>query len=245
MRYLVLSDLHANLEATRAVLDDARRLGFDETVILGDLVGYGAEPNEVIELVRRLEPMHAVRGNHDKAASGITNAETFHDVAREAVMWTRERLTGENRRFLHGLTEGPADLGKFWIAHGSPLDEEEYILQAADAHETFSQLDLALAFFGHTHFTSVFRLEGGAVSMALVRGDDELVRLDRKCRYLVNPGSIGQPRDCNPKASYAILDTRRETIRVRRVAYDIAGAQAKIRKAGLPPVLAYRLAQGV
>src|SRR5512132_234780 len=133
MRTLILSDLHSNLPAVEAVLRDARGRGYDRVVCLGDLVGYGAHPNEVIEIVRELRPWAQVRGNHDKAACGITDAETFNDTAREAIEWTREVLTPESLHYLRELPEGPLAAGPLLLSHGSPIDEEEYILGETDA----------------------------------------------------------------------------------------------------------------
>lgn len=245
MRHLILSDLHANLEATRRVLEDARARGYDRTAVLGDIVGYGANPNEVIDLIRELHPDAIVRGNHDKAACGITEGDTFNDIARAAVLWTRGALTPANLEYLRSLPPGPADPGGFLIAHGSPLDEEDYILGEIDAAEAFEDLDFEVAFFGHSHFACFFLASGGRPRLRMVEGDHHLIRLEPGSRYLINAGSIGQPRDHNPKASYAIFDAGERTVEVRRVAYDVKGAQARIEAAGLPAVLAQRLALGV
>ncbi|HEY3176683.1 MAG TPA: metallophosphoesterase family protein [Candidatus Polarisedimenticolia bacterium] len=245
MRYLILSDLHANLEAVSRVIEDARARGFDRVAVLGDIVGYGANPNEVIDLVRELRPDAMVRGNHDKAACGITNGETFNDVARTAVLWTRRALSPANLEYLKSLPAGPVDPGGFLIAHGSPLDEEDYILGELDASGALDNVDFELAFFGHSHFACYFMSSGGRPRLRMVGGDEHLMKLEPGARYLINSGSIGQPRDHNPKASYAIFDAEARTVEVRRVAYDVKGAQARIEAAGLPAVLAQRLALGV
>ena len=245
MRYLILSDLHSNLEATRCVLDDARSRGFDRIVVLGDLVGYGANPNEVVNLIRELSPDASVRGNHDKAACGISDGETFSDVARAALVWTRRALTPSNLDYLRSLPAGPADPGGFLIAHGSPIDEEEYILGQIDATDVFDSLSFEVAFFGHTHFACFFMTSGGRARLRMIEQDRHLLKLEPDARYLINVGSIGQPRDHNPKAAYAIFDAVARTVEVNRVAYDVKGAQARINAAGLPEVLAERLALGV
>jgi len=245
MRYLILSDLHSNIEAVSVVLDDARAQGYDRAVLLGDLVGYGGSPNEVIELLRGLDSPIGVRGNHDKVVTGVTEGGSFHEVARSAALWTREVLTRGNMAFLEALPRGPVDAGDFTISHGSPIDEETYILMPEDAFEAFEGAAFGVAFFGHTHFTCAFSRAGKRLGAALLSGDHQIVNMDRSARYLFNPGSIGQPRDCNPKASYGILDTDRNTFETRRVAYDVASAQARILSAGLPEVLAQRLGQGV
>ena len=251
MRYLVLSDIHSNIEALTSVLVDARRQGFDSTVVLGDIVGYGASPNEVIDLVRGLEPAAVVRGNHDKAAAGITEGESFNDVARLAALWTRDVLTRENLAYLRGLAVGPIDAGGFLLSHGSPLDEEEYILGDLDASQAFEVSDFELAFFGHTHFACCFtwsdgrsNLRMGAAGTARPGGADS-IELVPGTRYLVNPGSIGQPRDHNPRAAYAIYDSGARRLYSRRVTYDVLGAAERIEAAGLPEVLGQRLVLGI
>jgi diadenosine tetraphosphatase ApaH/serine/threonine PP2A family protein phosphatase len=244
MRHLVLSDIHSNLEAFSAVLDDAGRRGFDRCVVLGDIVGYGASPNETVGMVRELEPAAIVRGNHDKAACGITEAQSFNDAAKIAVLWTRDVLSVENRRYLRELPQGPVDAGGFVISHGSPLDEEEYILGEIDAGGAFEDGDFEIAFFGHTHFACVFVHSGGRSKLRLTPPERGVLRLEPGARYLINPGSIGQPRDHDPKAAYAIFDAERRTLETFRVAYDVQRAQSLIEQAGLPPVLGERLLLG-
>jgi len=245
MRYLVLSDLHANLEALSAVLEDAGKRGYDRVVALGDLVGYGGNPNEVVETVRSLEPEAVVRGNHDKVVAGITEADHFNDVARAAALWTRTVMTPDNEQYLRALPEGPVVVGDMVLSHGSPADEEDYILSDLDAVHNLEAVDFALAFFGHTHFTCVFSLGADRLSMRVIKESDPPLHLVAGERYLVNPGSIGQPRDHNPKASYAIYDSAARTITFPRVDYDVDAAQRSITGAGLPGVLAQRLALGV
>src|SRR5262245_12162794 len=245
MRYLILSDLHSNLEATQSVLADATTRGFDRTVLLGDVVGYGANPNEVVELIRGLVPSCSVRGNHDKSATGVTDGESFNDIARTAILWTRRVLTPENMEYLMSLTEGPAQAGQFLIAHGSPLDEEAYIMGESDAAEAFDGREFDVAFFGHSHFACLFAHVEGRSRLAMVGTDHLSLKLTRGSRYLVNPGSIGQPRDHNPLAAYAIFDPDNLVLEMHRVPYDVERAQARIEAAGLPGVLASRLALGV
>ena len=245
MRYAVLSDLHANLEAVTAVLKDAEKQGYDRAVTCGDIVGYGASPNEVVEILRDIDALVGVRGNHDKVATGVNDGDSFHEVARSAALWTRETLTPDNRAFLELLPQGPHDVGDFVLSHGSPLDEESYILMPEDAIDAFEGGDFTVAFFGHTHFTCAFTLTGDTLQAEMLAGNRERITLEPEARYLINPGSIGQPRDCNPKASYGILDTEERTFTARRVEYDVLGAQERIVSVGLPEVLAYRLGQGV
>lgn len=245
MRYLILSDIHANQEALVAVL--ARASGtWDEVLCLGDTVGYGADPNACVEFVRE-EVKHIVRGNHDKACAGLDDLEWFNAAARASAVWTQERLTNQNLAWLRELPKGPILLEGFQILHGSPLDEDEYLLQAQDAHQLIGYLDTPISFFGHTHIQGGFMLHrNGVVRISGVPRDAESldVELDLDTFYLINPGSIGQPRDGDPRAAYAVYDSEQRVIHYVRVSYDIAAAQAKIRAASLPEILARRLAIG-
>lgn len=246
MRYLILSDMHGNWDAFEAVLRRARRKRFDAVLVLGDLVGYGAAPNQVVEAVRGMSHrVHAVRGNHDKVVAGIDRGENFNHAALQAALWTSRRLTAANLRFVRELAQGPVEIEPgLAICHGSPLDEDTYVFSDLDAFEIFSAHEVPVTFFGHTHIPSLFSLEGRQLSVAALRGPGGTIRLDPEGRYLVNPGSIGQPRDRNPQASYMTYDSDRRMIRWYRVPYPIARAQSRIRKAGLPGVLADRLAVG-
>jgi len=245
MRSIILSDLHSNIEALDAVLADAAAQGYDRAVCLGDVVGYGASPSEVIARLRDIDPAAVVRGNHDKVVAGITEGETFHDAARTAAIWTRDTISAADREYLRGMPQGPVDAGGFVIAHGSPHDEEEYILGEIDAALAFGGDEFGIALFGHSHFTCMFALTGNRIVSRMMAAEGEVLKLEPGSRYLLNPGSIGQPRDHNPSASYALLDDTRGTFEVRRVPYDVGGAQRRILEAGLPEVLAHRLALGV
>jgi diadenosine tetraphosphatase ApaH/serine/threonine PP2A family protein phosphatase len=246
MRYLILSDLHSNLEALGAVLDDARRRGFDRSACLGDIVGYGANPNEVIGMLRELDPTAVVRGNHDKVAAGVESGEQFSEIALQAALWTREALTDENRTWLASLPQGPLELDDFLISHGTPWEEDAYLLSEDDAECVFGAVDFDLAFFGHSHFACTFHMGAGApLSVELLAGDECVLTLEKGRRYLVNPGSIGQPRDHNPRTAYGIYDRERATVTVHRVLYDVGAAQKKIADNGLPLPLAQRLEFGI
>ncbi len=245
MRYLVIGDLHSNLEAATGVLRDARSRGFDRTLVLGDLVGYGANPEEVIELVKGLPPDSIVRGNHDKAASGISDGGDFNEVALEAILWTRSKLGQTSLAYLRGLPEGPVDAGGFLISHGTPVDEEDYLLGELDAARSFESAEFALAFFGHTHFSCAFESSQGETRLLMLEEDHGVLRLDPDARYLINPGSVGQPRDHNPKASYALFDADALEVEWHRVDYDRRAARDRIAAAGLPDVLGQRLMLGV
>jgi predicted phosphodiesterase len=245
MRYLILSDIHSNCEALAAVLTHVRRKRWDKAIVLGDVVGYGANPNQAIDMVRRLRPLVAIRGNHDKVCSGIEDGQMFNRVALHAALWTRDHLTPSNLRWLGTLPEGPAVVdGAFAVAHGTPIDEDAYIFGEIEALNVFRQTTFPLCFFGHSHFPVIFGLSTDAIHTVLTNGSPFRFRLEPGLRYLVNPGSIGQPRDGNPLASFGMFDTTTRTVTVYRVPYPIVRAQKKILDAGLPRPLADRLALG-
>lgn len=246
MRYLILSDMHANWSAFEAVLRRARRKRFDAVLVLGDLVGYGAAPNQVVEAVRKLGPrLFTVRGNHDKVVSGIDSGANFNQTALTAAQWTSTRLTPANLRYVRDLPQGPIQIEPgMAICHGSPLDEDTYVFSDVDAWEIFSNFPVPVTFFGHTHIPSLFSLEGRQLGVRALRGRTGTLHLQPGGRYLVNPGSIGQPRDRDPRASYMTYDSERRIVRWHRVEYPIEEAQRRIRKAGLPGSLADRLALG-
>jgi predicted phosphodiesterase len=245
MRYLILSDIHANHEALSAVLAHVKRKRWDKAVVLGDVVGYGANPNQAVDLVRRLKPLVAIRGNHDKVCSGIEDGEMFNRVALQAAMWTRRKLTPSNLRWLQSLPEGPVVVdGVFAVAHGTPIDEDAYIFGEIEALNVFRQTAFPLCFFGHSHFPVVFGLSPDAIQTVLTSPPSFRFRLEPGVRYLINPGSIGQPRDGIPLASFAMFDSGTRTVSVYRLPYQIERAQQKILEAGLPRPLADRLALG-
>jgi diadenosine tetraphosphatase ApaH/serine/threonine PP2A family protein phosphatase len=246
LRYLVLTDIHANLEALDTCLADARGRGYDRSLVLGDLVGYGADPNRVIEEVQALEPAAVVRGNHDKVACGLEQAEGFNAVAKSAARWTLDELTPGHRAWLADLPEGPTAVDDMIeICHGSPFDEDAYIFDEIDAVRALKVSTRALCLFGHTHYPATFELSNGEFdNLGRSTTPEAHVALRDGAKYLVNPGSVGQPRDGDPRAAYAIVDTGAKRIELFRVEYPIAQAQAKVIKAGLPDVLAQRLAVG-
>ena len=245
MRYLILSDIHANCEALSAVLAHVRRKRWDKAIVLGDVVGYGANPNQAIEMVRSLKPVVAIRGNHDKVCSGVEDGEMFNRVALHAALWTRRRLTPANQRWLRELPQGPLTVdGAFTIAHGTPIDEDAYIFGEIEALNVFRRTDSPLCFFGHSHFPVVFALSPEAVQTVLTVSPVFRFRLENGVRYLVNPGSVGQPRDGNPRSSFATYDDETQTVTIYRVPYRIERTQQRILEAGLPRPLADRLALG-
>jgi predicted phosphodiesterase len=252
MRYLIVSDVHGNWDALRAVLQRVRRKRFDATLLLGDLVGYGGAPNQVMDELGALPgKLYLVRGNHDKVVAGLENGADFNEAASQSVNWTRQRLTPDHLRALRDLPQGPrvvarrADRPAVAICHGSPVHEDIYLFSEPDAALAFQAPPMAhVTFFGHTHVTSMFILHRGGVR-GLVLREDGRMKLHPALRYLVNPGSVGQPRDRNPDASFMIYDAEKLSLTWRRVRYPVREAQRRIVRAGLPELLAERLAYGV
>ncbi len=245
MRYLILSDIHANWEALEAVLDHARG-AYDTVLCCGDLVGYGADPNRAVDWARQQQVV-TVRGNHDKACAGLDDLEWFNPVARSAALWTERALTSENLAYLRNLPRGPLSVEGFQILHGSPLDEDEYLVSTLAASQVTEYLETSLSFFGHTHVQGGFMfLRSGVrrIPPASTGIGSQALELEDAVLYLVNPGSVGQPRDADPRAAYVLYDPRVRRIEFRRVSYPIEKAQAKILSAGLPELLAARLATG-
>ncbi|MBI1955107.1 MAG: metallophosphoesterase family protein [Acidobacteria bacterium] len=247
MRILVVSDLHSNLEGLQAVLAAAQG-EYTQVVCCGDLVGYGPDPNSIVDWVRG-NVSAVVRGNHDKVCCGIDDAAEFNEVAKAAAYWTRGQLTPENLQYLRDLLVGPLEvMGRFTILHGSPWDEDEYITASWEAAEVFQLLTHPVSFFGHTH------LQGGffralsspvqAISIPVGKGETRRVmELKATHTYYVNPGSVGQPRDGDSRAGFAIYDTA-GFIEFGRTAYDLESTANKMRQVGLPELLARRLSLG-
>ena len=246
MRYLVISDLHSNWEALQAVLEDARGQ-YQQILCCGDLVGYGADPNPVADWVRSHVNV-TVRGNHDRACAGLEDLEWFNPVAQAASIWTMDQLTPENADFIRSLPMGPVTVDNFQLIHGSPVDEDDYLVNAADAVGAFPYAESPLLFFGHTHIQGGFRWRSEQVqSIGRLHPEWQtryLLEIDPACAYLINPGSVGQPRDGDPRAAYALFDADAEVLYYHRVPYDVQSTQRKIRDAGLPELLAARLAVG-
>lgn len=247
MRYLIISDLHANWEALSAVIEAARG-SYDEVLCLGDLVGYCADPNRVVNWVRANSAC-VVRGNHDKACAGLDDLEWFNPIAQQAARWTMEALNAENLEYLRALPAGPMLVaGAFQIFHGGPLDEDEYIVSAYDASHQMEYVQTPVSWFGHTHLQGGFRLLRGAgvrkVERITKNADSLVLEIERDGLYMLNPGSVGQPRDGDARAAWAIYDTEERIAVFRRVCYDVRSCQDKILKAGLPELLAFRLEVG-
>ena len=245
MRYLVLSDLHGNLEALNAALEHSAG-AWDSGICCGDLVGYGADPNAVVEWVRANCPT-VVRGNHDRASTGMEDLEWFNPVARAAAVWTLRVLSQENADYIRALPKGPLTVEDFQVVHGSPFDEDEYVVAPNEAGTAFGYLESRLAFFGHTHVQGGFiwnqsRVE--TITRPSPGNGSEFLDIDPECAYLINPGSVGQPRDGDARASYVLYDSGTKRVEYCRVPYDVATAQRKIYEAGLPPILGDRLTVG-
>lgn len=250
MRLLVLSDIHANLEALNACLDAAP--AYDQVYNLGDIVGYGANPNEVTQRSRELGSVF-VRGNHDKACSGLTDLSDFNPIAAMAALWTREKLTDDHLQFLRDLPHGPiSPMKDVRLVHGSPRDEDEYVLMRRDAYEILAKAARPVTFFGHTHVQGGFWINDEAEEEGILepkypdKAGPHTFTLDlqKAGSYLVNPGSVGQPRDGDPRAAYLLYDTDASQITFYRVPYNIQAAQQKIFAAGLPERLGIRLEEG-
>ncbi len=250
MRILVLSDIHANLEALEACLASAP--SFDIVVNLGDIVGYGASPNEVAQRSRELGTVF-VRGNHDKAATGLMDLEDFNAMAAAAAIWTREQLIPENLDWLRALPHGPVGLPDFpdvQLVHGSPNDEDEYVVSLGDALAPLIALNTPLTFFGHTHLQGGFFANGSSADgfrpeyRTVGQAESVALQLKPSSRYLINPGSVGQPRDGDWRAAYALYDTDAAIVHYHRTPYNLKSAQDRIFEAKLPARLATRLAAG-
>ena len=250
MRILLLSDIHSNLEALDACL--AAAPSCDLVVNLGDVVGYGASPNEVIDRCLGIGKTF-VRGNHDKAVSGLMDLHDFNPIAGLSALWSREQLTPEHMEWLRGLPQGPVRVKEIvgaQFVHGSPLDEDEYVVTQRDAFEPLLSGGAQITFFGHTHLQGGF-LGKGPMSetfrpayQTVGQAESADWALKPEHPYLINPGSVGQPRDGDWRAAFAVFDQDESIITFHRVPYNLRGAQERIFAANLPQRLATRLAAG-
>jgi predicted phosphodiesterase len=244
VRYAVLSDIHANLPALEAALAAVGRLGVDAYLCLGDVVGYGAWPNECCDLIGRLDCLR-VRGNHDEAALSPGKEQWFTAGARACILWTREQLSPRSRAFLVSL--GPAlAVGDLSICHGSIPDPDFYTSTPQEALYSLGAMATTLGFLGHTHYAEWYALEPGAalpLRASLPLGG--VCTLEPGLRYLVNPGSVGQPRDGNSMPSFAVYDADAATVEIIRFEYDTGAAQQRILEVGLPEQMARRLSLGI
>jgi predicted phosphodiesterase len=250
LRILLLSDIHSNLEALEACL--AAAPAADATVNLGDIVGYGASPNEVTERARALGGIF-VRGNHDKVVADIDTVENFNPIAGVAALWNRGQLSSEHLAWLRTLPKGPmgmSGISGVQYVHGAPDDEDRYVLTLEDAAVQLVKANASITFFGHTHIQGAFQLQGEFVRVvhpqyaSVARQESWDMRLEKGLNYMINPGSIGQPRDGDWRAAFAVFDSEQRIVTFFRVPYELRAAQEKILAAGLPSRLATRLAAG-
>lgn len=241
MRILIISDIHANFSALEAVLTDASN--FDAVWCLGDLVGYGPDPNECITCIRHLPNLKCIIGNHDAAALMRIDADTFNPEARMALYWTQKNLNDASMEFLRGLPEVIQNKN-VTLAHGSPRHPVwEYLLDTHTAGQNFKHFETPFCFVGHTHLPAIFSVEGERKATQLTIPEAG-ANLQLTPRAIFNPGSVGQPRDRDPRAAYAIYDEETHMVDYRRVAYDVPAVQGRMAAAGLPQRHIQRLVSG-
>jgi len=246
MRILVLSDLHSNATALEAVLNAAKG-HWELSVCLGDVVGYGPDPNEVTARLRELGTQ-TIRGNHDKAVTGLMATDDFNPVAKAAVDWTRAQLKPEHLAWLGALPQGPLATDGIVLVHGAFQDEDEYVFTPAQALDGLLDSTAAVTFFGHTHHQGGFSYQDSQLEVLQIRPRPSepfaALQIENPRRYLLNPGSIGQPRDGDPRAAFAIADLEHKIVEFWRVPYDIAAVQERMRNAKLPEPLVQRIVVG-
>lgn len=241
MRYAVFADIHSNLEALNTVLSVYKKEGIDTYFCVGDIVGYGADPNACVEIIRATAKI-TVAGNHDWASVNLFSTDYFNPYAKEAVFWTKERLSDNNSSFLASL-ELVYQNSELTLVHGT-LDNPEdfyYLTDGYAAEETFRRQETPVCFLGHTHVPGIFRRSFSG-QMSYTEGGR--VKIEENAKYIVNVGSIGQPRDGNPRASFCIYDSVKKEIEIKRIAYDVAAAREKILQAGLPHFFGERILRG-
>jgi predicted phosphodiesterase len=239
VRYLILSDIHGNRAALDAVLAAAKGK-YDAILNCGDVVGYGPDPNYTVSFSRE-QCLHTIRGNHDKASVGLVDLEWFNPVARTSAIWTGEVLTLNNAAWIAALPQGPFDFEGFSLIHGSPPDEDEYMVDVNDAEAMCGYAKASLYFFGHTHLQGGFQVHRSG-SRAI---RPTIAVLDDTSLWFINPGSVGQPRDNDPRAGWAVYESESRTVTYHRTEYDIDDTYRRIVDAGLPEVLGLRLYRGI
>lgn len=242
MRYGIVSDIHANIDALNAVLRELDRIGMQQLLCLGDIVGYGPDPNECCDELRRRNCL-AISGNHDEAAISSEEPDAFNALARQAIAWTKSELSAENRNFLAELPR-ERSFDTFSIVHGAPVFHFDYILNVSDAQSAFPHAMSQLTFIGHTHVAEVFFQDDAGRAYHLKLSHGGKIDIIDQCRYIINPGSVGQPRDHNPQASFALYDEEQRAVEIRRIDYDVARVQERMQQAQLPPQLSERLTIG-
>ena len=240
MRFAIFSDIHANLEALEAVLEDARERKCTHFVCLGDVVGYNANPHECVERMRKMD-CPIVKGNHDEQASLIESSRDFNELAEQAMAWTRGNLTADDKEWLRDLPL-QRQVGDFTIVHAT-LDTPEqwgYVFNNLDAAASFTYQHTPVCFFGHTHVPMAFIRDDNGIRRVRI----ERLQIEMSKKYFINAGSVGQPRDSDWQAAYCVYDTEENVVEQHRVKYDLPAAQKKIIEAGLPELLAHRLSLG-
>ena len=240
MRYAIFSDVHSNLEAFKAVLEFFSKSNIDRYLFIGDIVGYGADPKECIAALLRLNAI-SVAGNHDRAAVGLMDIDYFNETAREAILWTKDNLSGPDSLFLSGL-ELVKEEGNCCLVHGTLARPQEfdYMIDGYRAMKSFYVLKQQICFVGHSHHPGVFIEEGKKIDYL----ESKILKIEKGKRYIVNDGSVGQPRDGDPRACCCIYDNESSILEFKRLDYDITCAQKKMMSAGLPMSLAERLSKG-
>ena len=241
MRYCFISDIHGNLEAFTAVIDTAAKERIDKYLCIGDVVGYGADPSECIKLVQSLDPDVLVAGNHEWGVAGLLDMDYFSEYARAAVEWTKGILGKAEMDYLKSFRLVDEEEG-FVLVHGGPQEPDKfpYIMDSDDAASAMKLMKKPLLFIGHTHIAEVYYSDKGKVRQTI----EPRIKIDDGRTYVINVGSVGQPRDMDPRASFAVFDTDENVVELKRIAYDIKKAGDKILKAGLPEMLALRLSEG-
>jgi len=249
MLYLIFSDVHSNLEALNRMLKKTKQINPDKYIFLGDLVGYGPNPNKVINKIRKINNLIIIRGNHDKVAADLESRDYFNTVAAKAIKWTSKKINKENKDYLKKLKKGPANVGKnISIFHGSYFNEDLYILSQYEALLSLHTIPSKISFFGHTHLPIIYKLSPDnrfEVINIVVEKNKLKIKLDGSSSYLINPGSIGQPRDKDPRISFITFDTEKREIVYYRYKYRINRTEQKIKKHKLPIFLAQRLSKGI
>jgi predicted phosphodiesterase len=247
MRRLLLSDIHANMEAMDACLARSDEAGFDSVICCGDIVGYGPEPNEAVEKLKALKAV-SIRGNHDRVACGQVEPTGFNPHAKAAAFWTRDTLIEQNHAYLRALPVGPLHIGEgAQLVHGSVTDEDDYIMSESHAAESFALTETHLTFFGHSHHPAVYTCDrSGNIVEELQKNGEDLIttHLRNDMRYLINPGSVGQSRDGNTRSAFLIWDSYELRLEFYRAEYPVEVTQEKMEKVGLPRCLIERLTYG-
>lgn len=248
MKTAIVSDIHSNIEAFQECLKRVDEVGVEEIVSLGDIVGYNANPNECLDIIRERNVL-SIMGNHDVCAAGLREPIDFNPIARDAILWTRRVLTAENNHFLTVLPDARRVQDRFLMVHGAVTHRDNYIFNEFDARESFELMQekhpgVNVCFFGHTHRGILYRLIDGRIE-AYEESEEVDVQLDNASLWLVNPGSVGQPRDGDPRASFVTYDDAKKIVSYHRVDYDVPKSSRKVVNAGLPPQLGQRLLLGI